>query len=242
VGTSADRASGSGGAWTPLKHAASAYAKAAACGSGGTRGTAERVLGRHVEVLGGPAGAAAGARAGRTGMAGLGGVLSGIGNAGLVAALVANGLGNLVGKDRFDVLEGLITLVAGDASDLESQAARDAVCDVLDDLFADADTWEELEATAVSTEALQEMLTTFLSHYVYNRLPVLAEKLARFMDPAAARDADRQVVEMIRALVTLRMPDDPIRFDWQGPAGQRFADDAVREVYGIIAELGKDTT
>ena len=37
VGTSADRSEGSGGAWTPLKHAASNYARAAGGGPGGTR-------------------------------------------------------------------------------------------------------------------------------------------------------------------------------------------------------------
>jgi hypothetical protein len=40
------------------------------------------------------------------------------------------------------VLDDLITFIAGD--DLDSQAARDAACDVLDEIFGDADTWTEL--------------------------------------------------------------------------------------------------
>jgi hypothetical protein len=55
----------------------------------------------------------------------------------------------------FDVLDGLITLIAGDGADIEAQAARDAACDVLDELYADAVTWEELETAGVTPEMLQ---------------------------------------------------------------------------------------
>lgn len=238
MGTSADRASGSGGAWTPLKHAATAYARAAAGGSGGSPATAERVLGRHVAVLGGAGAAAASARSGTAGLATLGGLLSVAGTGGLGGALNAYGLGHLVGKDRFDVLDEMITLVAGDGADVDSQAARDAVCDVLDELYAGAESWDDLEATAVTPEALRELLTLFLAKYVYNRMPVLAERLARLMDPVAAKEADQQIVAMIHDLVMLRMPDDPLGFDWRGPEGRRFADDAVRDVYEMLGDLG----
>lgn len=240
VGTSADRTSGSGGAWTPLKHAATAYAKAASGGAGGSRSTAERVLGRHVAVLGGAGAAARGARSGSAGLSRLGGLLAGVGSSGLGPALTERGLSELVGRDRFDVLDELITLVAGDAADVESQAARDAACDVLDELYAEADTWEELESTEVTPESLRTLLTLFLAKYVYNRLPVLAERLARLMDPAAAKAADQQIVSMIHDLVELRMPEDPFGFDWGGAAGQQFADDAIRDVYEIIGDLGDE--
>jgi len=240
MGTSADRATGTGGAWTPLKRAATDYARSAAGGSGGSRLTAERVLGRHVAVLGSAAGAARSARAGSTGLARLGGLLAGIGSSGLGPTLRAFGLGDLVGRDRFDVLEGLITLVAGDASDIESQAARDAICDVYDELYADAETWAELEAAGVTSGMLKMLLTMFLARYVYYRLPVLAERLARVTDPAAARDADRQLVDMVRDLVVLQMPDDPFSFDWAGADGAGFAEQTIRDVYGILEALGRD--
>jgi len=240
MGTSADRSQGRGGAWTPLKHAASNYARAASGGSGGTRLNARRVLARHVAVLGGAGAAAATARAGTTGIARLGGLLTGIGNEGLASTLTQAGLDGLVGRDRFDVLDGLITLIAGDAADVESQAARDAACDVLDELVEDADTWDELEAIGVTPENLERLLTMFLAHYVYNRLPVLAERLARLTDPGAARDADAQIVHMIQDLVALRMPEDPFNFDWSGPAGAQFADDAVRDVYEILQNLPQE--
>lgn len=235
MGTSTDRHSGAGGAWTPLKHAATAYARAAAGGSGGSRRTAQRVLARHVDVLGGAGAATGGARSGRSALAGLGGVLSGIGSGGLAAALAEAGLGDLVGKDRWDVLDGMITLIAGDASDVESQAARDALCDVCDELYKHAESWDELQAVPVTRETVQTLLEMYLARYIYNRLPVLAERLARMLDPAAARDADRQLVQMVQDLVELRMPDDPFSFDWRGDPGRRFADDAVRDIYDALS-------
>ncbi len=114
------------------------------------------------------------------------------------------------------------------------------MCDVLDELYADADTWEDLEATGVTPESLRALLTLFLAKYVYNRLPVLAERLARLMDPVAAKEADQKIVGMIHDLVGLRMPDDPIAFDWGGEAGRAFADEAVRDVYDILASLGDE--
>lgn len=235
MGTSADRDGGSGGAWTPLKFAATAYAKAVAGGPGSPKDAAQRVLHRHVDVLGGAPAATGSARAGRSALAGLGGVLGGIGGGGLAFALTEAGLADLVGKDRWDVLDGLITLIAGDGSDVESQAARDALADVCDELYGDAESWTELEAVEVTAESLRTLLEVYLARYIYNRLPVLAERLARILDPAAARDADRRIVEMVQDLVVLRMPEDPFSFDWRGQPGQEFADTAIRDIYEALA-------
>jgi hypothetical protein len=235
MGTSTDRHTGSGGAWTPLKHAATAYAKAVGGGPGNPRETAQRVLTRHVDVLGGASGAASTARAGGSALAGLGGFLGGVGGVGLAAALTEAGLADLVGKDRWDVLDGLITLIAGDASDIESQAARDAMSDVCDELYGDAESWEELEAVQVSAADLETLLEEYLARYIYNRVPVLAERLAQILDPAAARDADHRIVQMIRDLVSLQMPENPFVFDWRGQPGRDFANTAIRDVYDALA-------
>lgn len=56
MGTSTDRTGGTGGAWTPLKYAATTYMNAADSGRRSPT-AARRVLARHVAVLGGAAGA-----------------------------------------------------------------------------------------------------------------------------------------------------------------------------------------
>jgi len=237
MGTSADRTAGSGGAWTPLKFAATAYVRSLDAGAGSRRERAGRVLARHVPVLGGAGGATASARAGRAGLQRLGGLLSGIGESGLAATLEAFGLGALVGRDRFDVLDSLVTLIAGDGDDLDSQAARDAACDVLDEVFAEAEDWEDLTAATVTREGLVALLEAFLTQYVYNRVPVIAERLARITDPAAARRADEEMRQIVATLVALRLPDDPFAVDWSGAQGRRIAGDAIRAVYDTLEAL-----
>lgn len=229
MGTSADRSSGSGGAWTPLKHAANSYVRGIGTASSSDR--ARRVLARHVPLLGGVGGATSSAHAGSTGIQRLGELLSGLGSAGLDQALESMGLGSLVGQDRFAILDELVTFIAGDGDDLDSQAARDAACDVLDEMFADADTWAELAETTVTAEQLISMLEQFLTLYVYNRVAVVAERLSRLTNPTAARQADQEMRQIIGDFVALHMPPHPFSVDWSGPDGKAIAENAIASVY-----------
>lgn len=240
MGTSTDRTAGSGGAWTPLKHATTSYLRGLRSGSPSTRTYAQRVLGRHVPVLGGASRAAASARAGRSGVQRLGALLAGVGGTGLENTLTSLGLSTLIGRTRFEVLDELITVIAGDGDDLDSQAARDAACDVLDEVFGDADTWAELTDRAemtVSRESLTTLLETFLAQYVYNRVPVIAERLSHITDPNAVRHADEEMRQIIQALVSLRIPSDPFTVDWAGSEGRQIADDTVRMTYEALQGL-----
>ncbi|WP_045747277.1 hypothetical protein [Actinoplanes rectilineatus] len=236
MGTSTDRAGGSGGAWTPLKHAATSVMHAA--GSGQHSPTAlRRVLARHVPVLGGAAGAVAGARAGRAGAQRLGAVLAGIGGGGLGAALTGQGLGDLVGADRLTVLDALAGYVAGDGADLDGQAARDAMFDVLAELYPDADSWADLDAVRLNSDGVREMMELFLANYVYNRIPVIAERLARLDDPVKAQRAEEDLQQMVRSFVQLRLPDDALQIDWAGPQGRAVIDDTLSAVYEALSAL-----
>ncbi|MGV9211053.1 hypothetical protein ACTFTM_04225 [Micromonospora sp. RB23] len=237
MGTSADRTPGSGGAWTPLKYATASYVRGLGSGDVRQRDRALRVLARHVPVLGGAGAAAGSASAGRAGMQRLGGLLAGMGGPGLAPTLESLGLAELVGRDRFDVLDGLVTLLAGDGDDLDSQAARDAACDVLDEVFADADTWQDLAAATVTRDDMQALLEMFLARYIYNRMPVIAERLGRLTDQQAARQADADMRQLITDLVALRLPKDPFTIDWAGSQGQQIADDTIGAVYETLEAL-----
>ena len=235
MGTSADRSTGSGGAWTPLKHATNSYVRGIGRSDSNTR--ARRVLARHIPLLGGAFGAASSARAGSAGIRQLGALLSGIAANGVTATLTTLGLTRLVGSDRFVVLDELITFIAGDGDDLDAQAARDAACDVLDEVFVDADTPEELAAVTVDEAELATILERFLALYVYNRIPVVAERLSRLADPTTMRQADQQMRQIITDLVAISLPDDLSSIDWQGSGGRVLADNAVQPVYETFAAL-----
>lgn len=235
MGTSADRAAGTGGDWTPLKHATSAYVKGLGRPNSGDR--ARRVLSRHVPLLGGTGGAGATANAGRSGITRLGRLLAGLGSGTAEQTLTEAGLGHLIGQDRFTVLDELITYIAGAGSDLDSAAARDAACDVLDEVFGDADTWDEIVDVVVDREQLTAMLERFLALYVYNRVPVIAERLSRLTDPAAMRQADQQMRQIITDLVSIELPDDPLTVDWGGAEGRTIAQQSLDTTYELIAAL-----
>ena len=239
MGTSADRDGGSGGAWTSLKLAATSYAKSAGSG-GGSDEQVRRLLGRQVAVFGGAGAAGGSAVSGGAALSAMGGFLSAMADVGLAVALRDVGLGHLVGGDRFDVLDELLTLLASDGSDLESQAARDAQCDVLDELFGDAEIWADLDGLTVTETQIETILANFLAHYVYNRIPAIGERLARLMDPAVARRADDRIIEMIRSLVEIHMPSDPLNFDWTGSPGRDFADETITETYRILEAFGDE--
>jgi hypothetical protein len=237
MGTSADATGGKGGDWTPLKRAAYSYARAAARGDGGDRRRAERVLARHVPLLGGASGAAGSAVAGRGAMQRLAGVLSGIGGPGLGPTLAAAGLQRFIGLDRFEVLDALMTMVAGDGADVEAQAARDTACDVFDELFGDAESWDELDEAPVTREDMERLLESFLASYVYNRIPIVAERLNRLTDSDAVARADQEMRSIIRDLVAIGLPEDPIAFDWNGPDGAGVVEDAIANVYEALEKL-----
>ncbi|KRE72751.1 hypothetical protein [Arthrobacter sp. Soil762] len=235
MGTSADRTAGRGGDWTPLKRATTSYVQN--LHRSDSRGRAELVLGRHVPLLGGVRGAVASARAGTAGISKLGSLLAGLGTGTPGQAFVALGLGHLVGQDRFTVLDELVTYIAGTGNDLDSVAARDAACDVLDELFGDADSWTELDRVSVTKEQLETVLERFLALYVYNRVPVVAERLSRLTDPDAMRRADQEMRQIIANLVAIQLPADPFAVEWGGTEGRTIAENAVTSAYELLSAL-----
>lgn len=218
-----------------MKHATSSYVRG--LGGANSAGRARRVLARHVPLLGGVSGAASSARAGASGIQRLGALLAGIGTTGLDGALTSVGLGGMIGQDRFTVLDALITFIAGDGDDLDAQAARDAACDVLDDVFGDADHWDELASTQVDAAEFATILERFLALYVYNRVPVVAERLSRLTDPAAMRKADQEMRQIVNDLVAIHLPDDPLAIDWAGGQGRAIAIDAIESAYQALSTL-----
>src|SRR5205085_1617176 len=92
----------------------------------------------------------------------------------LVAAIVPRPaeLTALLGRGRFDVVRALVDLIAGAGSDLEGQAARAAALDVIDELFGDAENYDELAALDLDAEGVLRALEAFIAYFIYNRLLV----------------------------------------------------------------------
>lgn len=236
MGTSSDYSTGTGGVHTPFKRAASTFVRH------GGNDRAKRVLARHVATLGGSTVAASSASAGIRSATALAHFGSGLASGGLAPTLESLGLRHLVGSSRFAVLNGLVTVLAGDASTLEAEAARSAVLDVLDELYpGDLETFDDLASATVDQAGLENLLSAFVAAYIYRRvLPALSEKLAQLADPADQRRRDRQLREEIKLVVQLDLNGgNAVQLDWSGPEGQAVIANALSYAYRQMELFGE---
>lgn len=235
MGTSSDHTGGTGGNWTPYKHAASNFARR------GGEARAEKVLARYVAALGGAAaaassGRAAGVAAGR-GIAAFG---AGLASEGLTPTLERLGLGHLVGADRYDVLDGLVEALGGDGGSLEDQAVERAIIEAFQELFPDdAQSYEELEAVALGPEAVVSLIELFVAAWAYALLlPTLAEKFSHIEDPETAQQRYSELRERMTKLVRLEIGDrDALSIDWRGAEGETILTLVVDQLYEDMEDL-----
>lgn len=236
MGTSKDYSGGTGGNWTPYKHAAANFARR----GGGER--AEKVLGRYVAAMGGAGaltGASAQAAVGSTqGVAAFG---SGLAADGLTRTLERLGLGHLVGQDRYEVFDGLLEALAGDGATLEDRAVLAALCEAFEELFPDdAESYGELQAVTLDADGVIELIERFVARWVYDRmLPTLAEKFAHIADAAVVRRRNDELRERIRLLAKLELEDrNVLTIDWNGDEGRDMLGRLVEDIYEDMEDLG----
>jgi hypothetical protein len=226
MGTSTDFGGGTGGAWSDFKRAATYFVRG---GGGGAGGGPAHVVGRHVAALGGASRATSTASAGIGAAQQIAGLVAGIARDGLDAALREADLGHLVGQDRFHVVEGLLELILRDVgAGSDAEAANQAACDVLEDLFdPDAITYADLAAVEIDRERVAEIVKLFLAAFVFRRLaPILAERFTRIASDASeeARLED-EIRGYISAVVKLEIGErDAVAIAWTGVEGR----DAIR--------------
>lgn len=227
MGTSASNSGGTGGAWTKFKRDASTFARI------GGEDRAAKTLGSYVAALGGAAAAVAAAGAGISTGQSLANFLAGsTGPTGVAGGLEAVGLTHLLGSDRFTILSDLLDRFAGTGSDLEAQAARNALLDVLDELLPeDADI--PLQAVQLDESQVTETLQRYLIALIYNRaIPIIDERLTRLENQQLAQQRDQELRQYIAVLVHLRTQSmTPLAVDWARGDGREFIESMLRAVY-----------
>lgn len=235
MGTSSDYVGGTGGKWTPYKHATSNYARH------GGEGRADKVLARYVGAMGGAGAVAAGTRAfGVAAGQALAGLGAGIATDGLTSTLQSLGLGDLVGKNRWEVLDGLLEAFGGDGSSLEDQAVQKALIDAFAELFPeDAQAYEELEKVELDRDSFVKGIERFVANLAYARLlPTLAEKFSHIENPVEARKAYQTLRDRLHALVRLELSDrDPLSVDWRAPEGEAILGKVIDQLYEDMEDL-----
>jgi hypothetical protein len=235
MGTSSDYTGGTGGNWTPYKHAASNFARR------GGEARAEKVLARYVGALGGAAAAASSGRAaGVTSGQGIAAFGAGLARDGLTPTLEQLGLGHLVGRDRYEVLDGLVEALAGDGGSREDQAVERAIIEAFRELYPDdAQTYEELEAVTLDPDAVQRLIERFVAAWAYARLlPTLAEKFSHIEDRAIAQQRYDELRERLNKLVKLEIGDrNAVDIAWRDAEGEAILTLVVDQLYEDMADL-----
>lgn len=166
MGTSTRYSAPTGGDWTPAKTRMTNWTR----GGGQNVDLASAALGAFVTALGGAASAAAAATGGISGAAGLGEFLTDVSREGLDATLDRYELADVVGTEPLEVINEIAGRISGAGDSVEESVGRQAVLEVLSELYADTDTFEEMDAIAVDADRLRDFLARYLTEYIYRRV------------------------------------------------------------------------
>jgi hypothetical protein len=234
MGTSSRYTAPTGGDWTRAKTRMTNWTR----GGGQNGDLASAALGAFVTALGGAASAAATATGGVSGAAGLGEFLTDVSREGLDATLDRYELADVVGAEPLEVINEIAGRISGAGDSVEESVGRQAVLEVLSELYADADTFEEMDAVAVDADLLRDFLARFLTEYIYRRvLQALGDRIRdNAASEAEAARLEQQLRDHIRALVDLDLSTiDPLRLNWRGAEGRRRMEELLADAFRMAS-------
>jgi hypothetical protein len=206
-------------------------------GGGASDDLARAALGAFVGALGGASKAAAGAAGGVRTAGGLGEFLADVSRDGLDTTLEAYGLEDLVGGEPVEVMNELAARIAGAGDSPEEAVARDALLDVLGELFEGADTFVDMDVLVIDDAMLREFVARYLTEYIFLRvLHEIGDRITDNAAPAEAERLERELGDQIRALVDLDLSTiDSVDFDWQGAAGQARLQELLADAFRMVS-------
>lgn len=233
MGTSSRQPAPTGGDWTKAKTRLTNWTR----GGGTNSGLATAALGAFVGALGGAAAAASGATGGVRTAAGLGEFLADVGRDGLDTTLDRYGFADLVGGDAVEVLGELATRIAGAGDTTEEAVAREAVREVLTQIFDDPENYEDLEALSVDDDRIREFVALYLIEYIFARvMHELGDRIANNVAPAEAPAYERRLHDDVAALVRLDLSTiaDPLTFRWTTTRGRERVQALLEEALRML--------
>jgi hypothetical protein len=233
MGTSSRQSAPTGGDWTRAKSRLTNWTR----GGGTSSDLATAALAAFVQALGGASAAASEAAGGVRTAAGLGEFLADVGRDGLETTLDRYGLSDLVGGDAIEVLGELANRIAGAGETTEEAVARDALREVLTEMFEDPESYEDLETLDVDDDRLREFVALYLVEYIFARvLHELGDRITDNVAPAEAPDYQRRLHDDVAALVRLDLStiDDPLTFGWTSQQGRDRVQELLAEALRML--------
>ncbi len=245
----------SGGDWEPLKREATEFVKHEGAGS-----VAPRTLLRdYMKVRSASSGPSGGGGSGRGGSSAgsrgggrarswgagvttaqrLGGFVSRVGEIGLAEALRETGLGHLVGRSAAEVSGALLEKLAGPASTLDQASAREALIALNDELFAESETFEDVEEALTKTMdegGLLGILLRFFGHYIFQCFCTdFYERFVKKVGSSRAAQSLKSIRDCIEAAIKTKLAAVDIKkFNLSGPEGKRISEQVLGEIRDIF--------
>jgi hypothetical protein len=152
----------------------------------------------------------------------LGNFVADVRDYGLAGAAERAGLGDLRGKPVGEILNALLDNIGGNASTIDDADARQALSDLQEELLAEAQTFDEVQAI-LSNDALdlENMLERFFGHYIFEQFSrVFYERLVQRIGAQQAMHFLGQIRDFIRSALAGRAAERKLSgVDWGGPQG-----------------------
>lgn len=221
--------------WQAAKIAMSNVAK-----GGGTRKLIRSAAKSYSKAKGGPKKAAATASGGRSVVVSLGGFLSSVSKEGLNKTLTDLGLSKFIGRDVETVCAAIINELAPSGSSLEDAAARDALVEVISDLFkkfaVDEEGLNKLES--IDQETMKETLQECICCYLYKRwIQEVGISLDKKLSSSDVKKIEKKVKNYVYESVKLDFEDRNISLmDWGSKEGKDYIQQKFEEAYSVFEE------
>jgi hypothetical protein len=192
----------------------------------------------YVRAHGGPRNAARTATSGRSATARLGGFLADVANRGLNAALDGLNLSAVVGKDPRTVFAAIANAIAPDGASPEQAVAREAVDDVLANLYQRfvVEEGDLSRLNALTGEDVSKAMLDSVTSYIYHRwLQELGRQIEeKSLSSSQAVRLEREAKLFVRESVALDLSGkDLLSLNW-ATDGHALVERIYREAYSLF--------
>jgi hypothetical protein len=205
---------------------------------------AQNIVRGYIEANGGPSrfattgGSIGVQKAGQAVASNLGGFIRSVSSMGLRNTLDQIGV-ELAGKSVSEIVIGLLDYLGGPASTIDEVDARNALSDLREELFHDAQTLEDLERVLnerSSDAMLRDLLILFFGQYLYHQFcrvfyDRLMNRLGLGQTEAFLDGMKDYIQSTLRNHTIIR---DIGTIDWNGAEGQQLAQEIFRETLEVF--------
>lgn len=167
-----------------------------------------------------------------------GSFVSDVRSLGFAEAAAKLGLSDLSGRTVSEILLSLHDRIGGDSSTIDEADARQALSDLQQELFKEAENVEDLEAILLdASQNLENILERFFGFYIFEQFSRISfERLVQRVGDQKAMSFLKQIKEFIQSALANRATDKKLsKIDWSGSEGADLVSqilDQTLEVFG----------